>query len=259
MSVDVQNLANAGAKIVNTKKEDNRPLRVTPIKKNGLFNWNFDKVDDFIRTVSFNSPLVKMGLLGTAGYFGGRALAPWVTRILSPNVPGVTKDKNGKPVDTVDSWETMSDEEKEETKSTHGWIAAGLLAAPTLLFNLNFKKPFWGLGQFPDKHLEKNNSAWAINSQPFESTPTLPVNYARDVIMSTPDLNPSTKATALGILDAFPSNAQVSSPSIIDKAISTGIDAAKGGALGFVTAKALGLPNPMVTAGIFAGINTILR
>ena len=227
------------------------------VKKNGLFNWNFDKVDNFMRSVSLNSPLVKMGILGTVGYFGGRALAPVVTRILSPNVPGVTTDQWGRPVNTMDSWSTMNDKDRNDMRNMMGWGLAGLLAAPTLINNLNFKKPFWGLNKFPAKHLEKNNSAWVIPSQPFADEPTLPVGYARDVITSSPDLKTSVKATALGILDAFPQNAQVSSSSIIDKAIATGADALKGGAVGFVTAKALGLPNPLVTAGILGGLNAI--
>ena len=228
-----------------------------PIKKDGMFNWNFDKLDNVVRAATFNSPLVKMGLLGALGYFGGRKLAPTITRVISPHIPGVMKDSQGNPINTADSWSTMNEKDQNDLRNTMGWGLAGLLAAPTLLNNLNFKEPLWGLGQFSSKHLEKNNSAWAIPPDPFAEAPTLPVNYARDVIMSSPDLKTEVKATALGVLDAFPANAQVTSSSIIDKAIETGWDAVKGGAVGFVTAKALGLPNPLVTAGIFGGLKAI--
>ena len=220
----------------------------------GWFSGNLNKVDNFIREISLNSPLVKMGLLGTAGYFGGRALAPWLSRFMSPNIPGVTTDEYGNPVETVDSWETMSDESRETARKDAGIVLAGLLAAPTLINNLNFKRSLWGLATFPYKGIEKDNSAWSI---PYN--PSMPVSYAREAIEDSNMLLPSVKATALSIMDTFPNDAQVDSTSVINRAIDTGIDALKGGAVGFVTAKALGLPNPMVTAGIFAGINTILK
>ena len=253
MSIDINGLAQELAK--NTNISHSGTGLDTP-NKEGWFSGNFDKLDNFMRKVSLNSPLIKIGILGTAGYYGGKAIAPWVSRVLSPNIPKITVDEYGNPVETIDSWETMSDKEKEIARRDAGMVLAGILAAPTLINNLHFGKPLLGLATFPYKGIgiEKTNSAWAI---PYN--PSMPVSYAKNIIADSNMLLPPVKATALSILDAFPNNTQVDSPSIINKAIDTGIDALKGGALGFVTAKALGLPNPMVTAGIFAGINTILK
>lgn len=253
----IKDTANSIQKITDIAKNTQTPKSASGLSSpniDGWFSGNFDKLDNFIREVSLDSPLIKMGLLGTAGYFGGKAAAPWISRFLSPNIPKVTVDAYGNPVYTVDSWETMDEESKEIARRDAGWLLAGILTVPTLINNLHFGKPLLGLATFPYKGIEKNNSAWSI---PYN--PSIPVNYAKDAIADSDMLLPSVKATALSILNTFPNNTQVDSPSIINKAIDTGIDALKGGALGFVTAKALGLPNPMVTAGIFAGINTILK
>jgi hypothetical protein len=254
MSTDLKNLTQKATDISKNIQPVQSSSGLAAPNIEGWFSGNFAKLDNFMRKVSLNSPLIKMGILGTAGYFGGKAVAPWISRLLSPNIPRVTVDAYGNPVTTVDSWETMDEESREIARRDAGLLLAGLLTAPTLINNLHFGKPLAGLATFPYKGIEKNNSAWAI---PYN--PSMPVSYAKDVISDSNMLLPSVKATALSILDTFPNNTQVDSPSIINKAIDTGIDALKGGALGFVTAKALGLPNPMVTAGIFAGINTILK
>ena len=86
----------------------------------------------------------------------------------------------------------------------------------------------------------------------------IPLSTAKETILSHPTLTPMTKATSMEILNTFPTQSEVTSKNIIDRAVSSGIDFLKGGAFGAITAHALGLPNPYSTALITGTLNTIL-
>jgi hypothetical protein len=150
----------------------------------------------------------------------------------------------------------MSPSEQLFTKRMLGLGLSTAVTLPTLLNNLSFNKEWFGLKQF-----EKKSSAldpFPSMTQSMFNPPTVQANMALDSIANNNTLPMSVKETSMRILGSFSPKENISNQDIINRAVSTGIDAVKGGAVGFVTAKALGLPNPWVTAGIMAGINAII-
>ena len=222
----------------------------TPSK--GLLDFNFDTLDNIIRTVSLNSPLLKMMLLGTGAYYAGKKLTPYATRLLSPKL---TQGQRG--------YDDMYPEEQEALKKNIGIGAAALAVLPTLIHNFDTSKPLWGYAQFPEKEsFHKFTKGWFQRTSsafdPMDPMHAIPLSMAKDTIINHPALTPMTKATSLDILNTFPTNDVVTGKSVIDRAVSSGVDFIKGGAFGAITAYALGLPNPYSTALITGTLNTIV-
>jgi hypothetical protein len=230
-----------------------KPTFRTPSK--GLLNFNLDKADNILRLLSGNSPLIKMALLGTGAYFAGKAATPIIARLASPKLlPGDI------------GYDDMHPADQRYLKRNVGFTAAAIAALPTLIHNIDFKKKGWGLSQFPEKdsynQFKDNIFKW-FNKQSnafnmMDPMQSIPLSMAKETIIGHSALTPMTKATSLSILNTFPEHSQVDSKSIIDRAVSSGIDFMVGGAAGAVTAHALGLPNPYTTAIITGALNTII-
>lgn len=219
--------------------------------KKGLLDFNLDTLDNILRAVSLNSPLIKMALLGSTAYFAGKKIAPYATRLLSPKL---TKGQL--------SYDDMHPEEQKQLNKNIGLASAAAAILPTLIHNFDTSKPLWGYFQFPEKEsfnkftnnffMPKTGSAFDI----MDPMNAIPLSMAKETIMGHPMLTPMTKATSMEILNTFPNNDTVTGKNIIDRAVSSGIDFIKGGAIGAVTAFALGLPNPYSTALITGTLNT---
>jgi hypothetical protein len=221
----------------------------TPSK--GLLGFNLDKIDNVVRTLSLNSPLLKMILLGTGSYYAGKALTPFAARLLSPKL-----------FKSQGSYDDMYPEEQEELKKNIGLGLAAMAVLPTAINNFDSKSPLFGYARFPEKesfHKFTNNWFKKTSSafNPFDDMQAIPLSIAKDTIMNHSTLTPMTKATSLDILNTFPENDSVTGKNVIDRAVSSGIDFIKGGAFGAITAHALGLPNPYSTALITGTLNTI--
>jgi hypothetical protein len=221
----------------------------TPSK--GLLSFNLDTADNLIRTVSLNSPLLKMLLLGAGSYYAGKKLTPFAARLLSP---ALFKGQG--------SYDDMHPEEQKALKKSIGLGLAAMTVLPTAINNFDKNSPWFGYARFPEKesfHKFTNNWFRKTSSafNPFDDMQAIPLSMAKDTIMNHPTLTPMTKATSLDILNTFPSQDTVTGKNIIDRAVSSGIDFIKGGAFGAITAHALGLPNPYSTALITGTLNTI--
>jgi hypothetical protein len=218
----------------------------------GLLDFNFDTLDNTVRTVALNRPLLKMVLLGTGAYYAGKKLTPYAARLLSPKLTQGQRN-----------YDDMYPEEQEALKKNIGLGAAALAILPTLVHNFDTKKPLWGYARFPDKDsFHKFTKGWFQRTSsafdPLDPMQAIPLSMAKDTISNHPTLTPMTKATSLAILNTFPANDVVTGKSVIDRAVSSGVDFIKGGAFGAITAYALGLPNPYSTALLTGTLNTIV-
>lgn len=205
-------------------------------------DFNLGKLDDFSRKIAFNKPWVKALMLGGAGYFVGRKATPLVTSILSPHLGKLNK-KFGT------EFSSMDPKDQKFLSNTMGVLTALALAAPTVLGNIDFtgQKPYLGMNNFSPKRLDKAASAYIHHS--------MPAYKAQQYIQNKPGMNNISRTATSAVLNTFRPNQQITGGSVIKRAISSGYDAMAGGAVGFLAAHALGLPNPLVTAGISAGIN----
>lgn len=227
-------------------EEKNPKTTLTESGRLKLENINLAKIDDFFRKISFNKPWVKALMFGIPAYYGGKALAPLVATLLSPHLGKLDKRLGSEFAD-------MRPEDQQFLRRVTGSMAAILAAAPTVVSNIDFtgSKPWLGLNNFAPKTVEKEASMLPP-MQPFNS---IPAYKAQNMLTQHPGLTPLTRMATSSLVGTFPGNQQLTGGSIINRAIKTGYDAMAGGALGFLTAHALGLPNPLVTAGIAAGIN----
>lgn len=229
----------------------------------GLLNFNFDTLDNITRALSLNSPLVKTILLGAGGYYAGKKMTPIVSRLLSPKLPQLSAVMPGYGAYGYDD---MPLEEQNSLAHNIGLITALTMATPTLVHNFDIHSPWLGYKKFPEKEsynkfingikgwFNKNSSAFDI----MDPMQAIPLSTARETIMNHPTLTPMTKATSLSILNTFPEQSQITGKSLIDRAVSSGIDFALGGAAGAIAAHAIGLPNPYATALITGTLNTII-
>lgn len=223
---------------------DNAKEELTNSGRFKLESINLGKIDDFFRKVSFNKPWVKALLLGVPSYYAGKAAAPLVATLLSPHLGKIDKRLGSEFSD-------MLPEDQKFLRKVTGSIAAILAASPTIVSNIDFtgSKPYLGLNNFAPKTVEKEAS---IFTQPLPNS--LPAYRAQTILANHQGLTPLTRMATSSLVGTFPGNQQLTGGAIIDRAIKTGYDAMAGGAIGFLTAHALGLPNPLVTAGIAAGI-----
>lgn len=195
------------------------------------------------RTVTFNSPLVGAAILGGTTALAGWHLSPWIDRIISPKF----SEDDQQASDDQQSWEYMSSEERRDKRKTNA-IWGGLLGTMAALAPVvTTKKPYLGLLSYGPMH--KNNNMWGA----------IPIGAGMDMINNNHELSDAAKLSSLALLGSFnaPPTATVTGNDLIGQAIGTGISAAKGAAVGFMTAKALGLSNPGSTAILGAVTNTL--
>lgn len=220
-----------------------------PDKKlsDGFLNFNFGKLDDAVRKISFNKPWVKALLLGVPSYFIGKSLTPKLVGLLSPTINKATGIDFG-------SYNYMTESDQNRIKRIVGSLSAIAAMTPTIVHNIDFtgNKKYFGLNDFSPKQLHKN-----ANFDPFNPMHAIPLSTARHSIMTNPALTPMTKATSCAILDSFPQNTQITGKDVVDQAVSTGISGALKFAAGAVAAHAIGLPNPYTTAAIVTGLSSI--
>lgn len=207
---------------------------------------NLGKFDDFIRTISFNKPWVKALLLGVPSFYFGRKLAPTIASLTSPYLGKLDKRLGTE-------FDNMTAEDQRFLRNSAGALTALAVVAPTIISNIDFtgSKPWLGLNNFAPKTVEKEASFYTPTFKPA----SMPAYKAQGLLASHPKLTPLTRTATSSLVGTFPGNEQITGGSLINRAIATGYDAMAGGAVGFLAAHALGLPNPLVTAGIAAGIN----
>lgn len=213
----------------------------------GLFNFNFNKLDNAVRKISLDKPWVKMLLLGIPSYFAGKAITPKMVGLLSPSINRAT----GIDFSTFDQ---MKPEDQKFIKRLVGSTTALAAMAPTFINNIDLSgnKKYFGLNEFSPKTLNKT-----ANFNPYNPMQVIPLSTAKESIINHPTLTPMTKATSYAILNTFPNNATVTGKDIVDRAVSSGISGACKFAAGFTAAHALGLPNPYTTAAIFTGLSSL--
>ena len=254
-------------------------------KLDGLFNTkNLGKVDDFAKKLMFNSPLVRAGLLGTAGWFAGRYATPWVfntaNKILPWSVlPKIDKDAYGRPI------------LNEEDAKWAGGLTAAALGLASLIPEFDTKRPWWGFKTFRKKSsadvpytysmYKKANmygmmpvgmpppTMGMMPALPYMNAmnnpymqPALPLGTAREMIAGNATMSPATRMGAMDVLNAMPNQdpaAPVTGSSIIDTAVKNGLSALGDAAIGYVTANALGLSNPAGIARMTGATSFILR
>lgn len=208
----------------------------------GVTNFNLGELNKALRTVSLGSPVVQSlllgGGLGLAGYYGG----PWLTKQLVR----LTSPRFANRIDELDQYTTKED--LAEQRKMWGWL--GVLGGTALGLGVHFSPnaPGYGLLQFAP--MQKTTSAgWDA----------IPLYQGLQLINDNPGLSPEMKLQASTLLTSFnaPPTATVTGNDLVGQAIATGQSAVTGLAVGYLTAHALGLPNPSSTAILGAVANTL--
>ena len=232
------------------------PAAIPPPKQNpGYLNFTLRPVTKAWRTATFNSPLVGAavlgGGLGLLGYHYAPKLSKFVNRITSPLFGGGQQEED----DQDDMPWSKAD------RRSFGLTLGGLGALGVLAGAFSTSSPGFGLLQY--NPMSKTSSSNYITKNPLYKTAnvldSISLKDAADLIKSDPNLGLGTKLDSLALLNSFstPPTTQITGGDIVGQAIATGKDAMVGGALGFVTAKALGLRNPSSTAILGAVANTL--
>ena len=249
-------------------------------KLDNIFNVkSLEKIDDFTRTVSLNSPLVRAGLIGAAGWLAGRYAAPTTFNALNKILPwsilpNIDKDEYGKPL--------LNDEDAKWA----GGATAALLGLASLIPHFDTKRPWFGLKTFRKKSSDdvlynyklcKKANMYGMpygalvtpNALPYVDAihnpymqPAIPLGTAREMIAGNNHINPITRMEAMNVLNAIPNQnptTPVTNSSIVDAAIRNGLSAAGDAAIGYVTANALGLSNPGGIARMTGATSFLLR
>lgn len=179
------------------------------------------------RNLTFNSPLVGAGALGLLAGGIGYKLAPYIDRILSPKFGG------GRYYDD------LSEDQRKKRKLLWGTGAGLLTAMGFLSTQYTPDRPWNGMKTYAPMTIPKHAS--------FDG---LRLDDCSRLIMSNDDLTREQKENSLRLLNSFdaPPQTVVTGNNLVGQAIGSGITAATGAAVGFLTAKALGLPNPRSTA-----------
>ena len=190
------------------------------------------------RAISLGSPLVGAAEIGALGWWLGNKYGHKIQRLVSP------KSFTGNPELDPDF---DTEEERKDRNNVWGW-GLGILG-PLAFLAANYHPGAWDKGMLTYHPMTKNASAF--NS--------LSLDDSRAMIMSNPGLTDTQKMMSMGLLNTF--NAQPAMPitgsTLVGQAIDTGISAATGAAVGYLTANALGLPNPRSTAILGAVTNTL--
>ena len=202
----------------------------------GKLDFTLERPVKTFRNLTFNSPLVGAGALGllagTLGYHYGDT----IDRLLSPKFGGGRYD---------DEWD---EDHRRKRKMFWGTNAGLLTALGFLATQYSPDRPWYGMKSYAPMDLKKQAS--------FEG---LSIADSSLLIHQNPLLTPQQKETSLALLQSFnaPPQTVITGTDLVGQAIGTGIDAAAGAAIGFITAKVLGLPNPKSTAILGAVNNTL--
>ena len=187
------------------------------------------------RALTLNSPLV--GAAAIAGGLGliGHRFGPEIDRLLSPMFGGKKSRRS------------ESEEEINERRRMWGYTLAGIGGLGFLSTQFSTKAPGYGLLSYRPMGKEASRSMYN----------TLSIQDSRDLILGSRDLSFDAKQNALSLLRTFdaPPTTHIGGGDVIGQAVATGISGMKGAAIGFITAKAPGLPNPSSTAILGAVAN----
>lgn len=190
-----------------------------------------------VRIASLGSPLIGAAELGALGWWLGNKYGHKIQRLVSP------KSFSGDP-DLDPEYDTP--EERKDRNKAWGWGLGGLGALAFLAANYRPNEPGNGLLVYNPMTKEA-------------SLPALTLDDSRAMIMSNPGLDPAQRAMSMGLLNTFnaPPTTPITGTDLVGQAIDTGMSAAFGAAVGYLTANALGLPNPRSTAILGAVTNTM--
>lgn len=198
------------------------------------------------RAATFQSPIVGTLALTALASLAGWHAAPLVDRIVSPRFGGMP-----------------APDEDTLKKRRRAWaIGLGTLAGLGFLgMHVSPNREGYGLLQYPSMDVEPPVSTSSGELQKTGSDPFsgLSIQDCTDLIKANNSLTPEMKINALSLLRSFdaPPTTTVNGGSLVGQAIDTGLSAAAGAAIGFITANALGLPNPSSTAILGAVQNTM--
>jgi hypothetical protein len=207
-------------------------------EKGWLQGKNLGWLTKGLRIASLGSPLVGAAEVGALGWWLGNKYGHKIQRLVSP------KSFKGDP-DVDPDYDTP--EERKERNSVWGWGLGGLGALAFLA--ANYRTNAWDKGMLTYSPMSKESSGWD----------SLTLEDSKALIMSNPDLNYDQRMMSLSLLNTFNSSptTPINGPTLVGQAIDTGLSAATGAAVGYLTANALGLPNPRSTAILGAVTNTL--
>lgn len=219
---------------------------------------------------TLGQPLIGAAYVAAAlGYLGYKT-GPWFTKKFARLTSPFLSAEERKELNTPTEKKPAEDVKKE--RKTWAGVLAALGALGVIGLNYRPNAPDKGLFSYAPMHVPPKESPPAANttvSQPAAGIPkndnfpmpqgTLPLGQCVDMINSNPNLEPYMKGQALTLLDSFnaPPMQPINGGNLIGQAIVTGQSAATGLAVGWLTAKALGLPNPKSTAILGAVANTL--
>lgn len=226
---------------------NNVKLAPPPYTKGFLGDATLRKPAKLWRGLTLGSPLVGAALIGgglaAAGWYG----APWIQRVLAPKF-GIDPDEYG--------WEDQSVAEQRAARKNSAWLLGGLGALAALAPYASWDAPGFGMLKYAPMGTPAKAPMQKRESLGWSS---LPINGAMNMILNNQEMSDRTKMNSLALLASFnaPPTTQITGNDLIGQAVGTGLSAATGAAVGFVTAKALGLPNPSSTAILGAVANTL--
>lgn len=269
-----------------------RTPEVAPIKASNFNNqsqgWlrhidkytNTRKISDFARKITFNSPIIGASMLAVPTYFGAKWAAPYIIKGVDNLFLGgqaYQYDANGKPI-----------LEEGDDAFAAGVTAAGV-GTLALLPHFDRKRKGWGLFSYAPKKTDAEKAAetpvmnYQPPTQPTSPPPAakntntdnmnksanfigpdemIPIGDARQYIAANNNLSPVTRAEAMGILNAIPAptpDTNISGGDILNAAVKTGMSALGDAAIGYVTASALGLKNPLTVAAGVGATSFVIR
>ena len=239
----------------------------------GWLNQNLGGLNKGFRTITANSPIAGVGLtglgLGALGYYA----APWLDRkmkrLFSPAMGGQQAQEED------DEYDYRSPEEIADSRKFWMWGLGGTGALLAAAMNYDASKPWYGFKSYTP-----------MTTTPSTTTPTPPSNnqmtttarpatggmqhtasawndmtlgQGMTLLEQNHDLTPEMRMQSMMLLNSFnaPPSATVTGNDLVGQAIATGQSAATGLAVGYITARALGLPNPKSTAILGAVTNTL--
>ena len=206
-------------------------------KSNGWMSHTLYRPINWFRKATFNKPWVGAGLIALLSGALGYKYGPYIDRLLSPRL-GFNSDYD-------------LDEGPSTARKVAWGTGTGVLAGLSFLgAHYDPNRKYYGLHEYAPMRMNKTASL---------SNYGLPIETSERMIWNNHELSPEQKGNALTLLHSFdaPPQTQITGNSLVGQAIATGLSAAKGAAVGFMTAKALGLPNPQSTAILGAMSNTL--
>jgi len=215
---------------------------------------------------TLGQPLIGAAYTAAALGFLGYKTAPWFTKQFARLASPMLSEDEKRELNTPDELKSPADVKKE--RRTWAGVLAALGALGVIGLNYRPNAPDKGLFSYaplekaaPAPPAEKPAPPAGIpKTNSFPMAPgMLPLGQCVDMINSNPNLEPYMKGQALTLLDSFnaPPMQPINGGNLVGQAIATGQSAATGLAVGWLTAKALGLPNPKSTAILGAVANTL--